>query len=68
MEAFPTKKQLIKNSKTTYQNDYRQNDSSIMNKYLHKLESRTGFEEFFRDADGNWRLKPIKKRHGKSKF
>ena len=62
MAAFPIKKQSIKNGESTYQNDHRLNNSLIMNKYQRKLESGNSVGEFYRDADGNWRLKPSNKR------
>lgn len=61
------KKQSAKNGKLISQNNLQLNNNLIINRYLRKFESENGLGEFYRDADGNWRIKKIKKTRMKSK-
>ncbi len=49
-----------KYEKQMNRNNHVLDESQIINKYILKFESTISSGEFYRDADGNWKLKPVK--------
>lgn len=60
MAIASTKKEPSKYEKQMHRNNHVLDESQIINKYILRFESAISSGEFYRDADGNWKLKPFK--------